>query len=54
MRNCNQCEIVPFKHNKIGKCPYYKNEEKQEEFNGFTKFLTCPVQIKLINELKQK
>ena len=51
MRNCNQCEIVPFKHNKIGKCPFYKNEDKEEEFNGFVKFLTCPVQIKLINEL---
>ena len=54
IRNCNQCEIAPFKHNKIGKCPYYKNEDKQEEFNGFMKFLTCPVQIKLINELNRK
>ena len=54
MRNCNRCEIVPFKYNKIGKCPFYKNEDKQEEFTGFTKFLTCPVQIKLINELKTK
>lgn len=52
MRNCNRCEIVPFKYNKIGKCPFYKNEDKQEEFNGFMKFFTCPVQIKLINELK--
>lgn len=54
IRNCNRYEIVPFKHNKIGKCPFYKNKDKEEEFNELTKFLTCPVQIKLINELKQK
>ena len=38
----------------MAKYPYYKNEDKEEEFDGFTKFLTCPVQIKLINELKTK
>ena len=32
----------------------YKNDWIMRNCNRFTKFLTCPVQIKLINDLKQK